>query len=112
MQRDSGLSLKAPTQYHAGMTNLVGTYRFTRDPVAGFFAQNTASTDALNVLVQWVGIASERTYIPLEDVEEHLIARVTFPSSDRSAAARDMDRLCQRHGVQREPLDGCPSQEG
>jgi len=88
------------------MSNLVGTYRFTRDPVAGFLAKNTASTDALNVLGPWARAASERKFDVLEDVEEYLVARVSFLDSDRSAARRDMDVLCQQHGVRREALDG------
>lgn len=91
--------------YHAAMTTIVVTYRFTRDPVAGFFRQNTASTDALNVLIRWAGGGGGRTYEVLEDGEERLVVRVSLQASDQSAAMDDINRLCREFGVTRDVTD-------
>lgn len=83
------------------MTTICVTYRFTRDPVTGFFSRNTAPTDALNALMRWAGARDGRAYEVLVEGDESLVARVAFQTSDRSAAADDINRLCREFGVTR-----------
>ncbi|WP_311221341.1 MULTISPECIES: hypothetical protein [unclassified Acidovorax] len=85
---------------------ITATYLFTRDPVHGFFRQNTAATDSLNVLILWRDAAGGRTYKLLEDAGERLVARISLQTSDQPSAADDMERLCRDFGIARTVQEG------
>lgn len=82
-----------------------GKYRFVRDAenVSGIFSRNRASTDAMNVLHKWRGMAAGRDFeFDADEVEdEELIAILTFEASDQAAGSQ-IDMLCAQYGVSRQ----------
>jgi hypothetical protein len=79
-------------------------YRFTRDNSAlvGFFSDQRPSTDAMNVLAQWECAGPGRTYDVVEDKDDYLIAKLSFPAAVTDKAAIDFNALCAAFGVQHE----------
>ena len=77
------------------------TYTFVRAaPVAGFGSRNRASTDALQALIIWRDSRPGRGYEVRVDEDDRLIADLTWDEND-SAAGPDLDRQCNRSGVDR-----------
>jgi hypothetical protein len=68
----------------------------------GFLSRNRASTDALNALEGWKAAASGRSYVPVVDADEELVADIVFAESDAEAGP-EMGRMCMQHGVRFEP---------
>ena len=85
------------------MNTSVGKYRFVRDAenLSGIFSQNQASTDAMNVLHKWRGMAAGRDFKVEVDEEEQLVAVLTFETLDQAAGSQ-IDLLCAQHGVNRQ----------
>jgi hypothetical protein len=87
------------------MNNSMGKYRFVRqvESISGFFSQNRASTDAMNVLGKWRRMGQGRAFKleKGEDEDEQLVAILTFDSSDELAGSH-LDALCEQHGVGRQ----------
>jgi hypothetical protein len=69
-------------------------YRFTRGSdtkegkLSAFFSQNRASTDALSVLIKWCSDAPNRHCETVKDVDEELVATLSWSESDHQAGRR------------------------
>lgn len=79
-----------------------GRYKFSRRnrSIEGFFSKNTPSTDALNALIAWSSIESQRKYQVISDADELLSVTLHWAEAD-SSAGRDLEDACRTFGVER-----------
>ena len=81
-------------------------YRFTRTTsVNGFFSKNTVSTDTLNALSSWRAKNSAWEYSVEKDTDEELIAILSVPEKDFTAAGIGLQDSCVDYGVERTHLE-------
>lgn len=79
-------------------------YQFTRGSntkdgsISALFSQNRTSTDALIALTKWCSEASNRRYETVKEIDEELVATLTWEDSDHRAGS-SLEVNCESVGI-------------
>lgn len=79
-----------------------GNYRFSRkhNSLMEFMSSNRPSTDALNALGTWSNGQPQRSFTPLVDEDDQLLACLYWSENDISAGP-DLESACTTQGIER-----------
>lgn len=77
---------------------ITALFEFTRASARGAPKGVTASTDAHAVLLNW-SMAPERSFHPVLDLPDLLVASLTWDERNDAASRRDLDSWCHRLGI-------------
>ncbi len=79
-------------------TVITALFEFTRASARAAPTGVTASTDAHAVLLNW-SMAPERSFHPVLDLPDLLVASLTWDERNDAASRNDLDSWCHRLGI-------------